>query len=138
MFFFMRKTAHGLRIRVWSSGVCSSDLYFADWPDAPVRKALGLVVATDGPLEPRVDAGFMGGATLIYTFARHAADPAGTAAKLTLIPYHLWANRGVGEMTTWLLTDDYAVGDVGPAGGLIFYRNPHVARDGWRYLEAMP
>src|SRR3546814_13809929 len=41
-------------------------------------------------------------------------------------------------MTTWLLTDDYAVGDVGPAGGLIFYRNPHVARDGWRYLEAMP
>src|SRR3546814_8785035 len=80
----------------------------------------------------------MGGATLIDTVARHAADPAGTAAKLTLIPYHLWANRGVGEMTTWLLTDDYAVGDVGPAGGLIFYRNPHVARDGWRYLEAMP
>src|SRR3546814_2884249 len=37
---------------------------------------------------------------------------------------------------SWLLTDDYAVGDVGTAGGLIFYRNPHVARDGWRYLEA--
>ena len=29
-------------------------------------------------------------------------------------------------------------GDVGPAGGLIFYVNPNYAADGWRYLEAAP
>ncbi len=31
-----------------------------------------------------------------------------------------------------------AVGDVGPAGGLIFYVNPTHATDGWRFLEAAP
>jgi hypothetical protein len=30
------------------------------------------------------------------------------------------------------------VGDVGPAGGLIFYENPKYSADGWRYLEAAP
>ena len=41
-------------------------------------------------------------------------------------------------MAVWLPTRDYAVGDVGPAGGLIFYVNPTHAADGWRYLEAAP
>lgn len=57
---------------------------------------------------------------------------------MRFVPYYLWANRGVGEMTVWLLTAGYAVGDVGPAGGLIFYENPTHATDGWRYLEAAP
>lgn len=113
-------------------------VYCAEWPDAPGHRALNLVVGPDALLTPRFDKGFLGGAMLIDTVARDAADPAGKSAKLTLIPYHLWANRGVGEMTTWLLAEDYAVGDVGPAGGLIFYSNPEAARDGWRYLEAMP
>ena len=39
-------------------------------------------------------------------------------------------------MTVWLPTRAYAVGDIGPAGGLIFYDNPNHASDGWRYLEA--
>ena len=43
-----------------------------------------------------------------------------------------------GEMTVWLPTRDYAPGDIGPAGGLIFYVNPNYAADGWRYLEAAP
>ncbi|WP_320128426.1 chitobiase/beta-hexosaminidase C-terminal domain-containing protein [uncultured Sphaerochaeta sp.] len=30
----------------------------------------------------------------------------------------------------------YAVGETGPAGGLIFYVNPNAAKDGWTYLEA--
>jgi hypothetical protein len=55
-----------------------------------------------------------------------------------LIPYHLWANRGTGQMTVWLSTRDYAPGDIGPAGGFVFYVNPDYARDGWRYLEAAP
>ncbi len=32
----------------------------------------------------------------------------------------------------------YALRDIGPAGGLIFYDNPTWATDGWRYLEAAP
>ncbi len=113
-------------------------VYCAEWPDVPGQKALDLVVAPDAGLAARFDSGLLGGATVIDTVARHATDPSGKATKLTLIPYHLWANRGVGEMTTWLLTDDYAVGDIGPAGGFIFFRNPNAAQDGWRYLEAMP
>ena len=35
-------------------------------------------------------------------------------------------------------TAGYAVGDVGPAGGFVFYENPNFAADGWRYLEAAP
>jgi hypothetical protein len=38
----------------------------------------------------------------------------------------------------WLPTRTYQPGDVGPAGGLIFYENPNWANDGWRYLEAAP
>ncbi|WP_320129229.1 chitobiase/beta-hexosaminidase C-terminal domain-containing protein [uncultured Sphaerochaeta sp.] len=30
----------------------------------------------------------------------------------------------------------YAIGDTGPAGGIIFYVNPNAATDGWTYLEA--
>ncbi|HWK35494.1 beta-L-arabinofuranosidase domain-containing protein [Sphingomonas sp.] len=113
-------------------------VYCAEWPDAPGRTALDLVVAPDAPLTPKLDKRLFGGAVVIDTVARHAGDPAAKTAPLKLIPYHLWANRGVGEMTTWLLTDDYQVGDIGPAGGWIFYRNPDAARDGWRYLEAAP
>ena len=36
------------------------------------------------------------------------------------------------------MTRDYAVGDVGPDGGYIFYVNPNYQTDGWRYLEAAP
>jgi hypothetical protein len=41
-------------------------------------------------------------------------------------------------MSVWLATRDLQPGDVGPAGGLIFYVNPEFARDGWCYLEAAP
>jgi hypothetical protein len=57
---------------------------------------------------------------------------------VTLIPYYLWANRGAGEMSVWLSAAGYAIGDVGPAGGFIFYENPNYTADGWRYLEAAP
>src|SRR5207237_5084486 len=60
------------------------------------------------------------------------------ARPVRLVPYHLWANRGAGQMTVWLATREYAPGDVGPSGGLVFYVNPNYAADGWRYLEAAP
>jgi uncharacterized protein len=33
---------------------------------------------------------------------------------------------------------EHALGDIGPAGGFIFYVNPNYGADGWRYLEAAP
>jgi hypothetical protein len=41
-------------------------------------------------------------------------------------------------MTVWMSTAGYVVGDVGPAGGFVFYENPNFAADGWRFLEAAP
>ncbi len=35
-------------------------------------------------------------------------------------------------------TQPYNIGDVGPAGGYIFYINPNASTDGWRYLESAP
>jgi DUF1680 family protein len=66
------------------------------------------------------------------------SNPEAGSRQITLIPYYAWANRGPAEMTLWIPTRDYVVGDTGPAGGVIFYVNPGFAADGWRYLEAAP
>lgn len=46
------------------------------------------------------------------------------------------ANSGVAGVTYTLKTV-YAVGDAGPAGGVVFYDKGSYS-DGWRYLEAAP
>src|SRR6185436_5876073 len=78
------------------------------------------------------------GATVIRASAREITKPSAPFRPITLVPYALWANRGPGEMSVWLSTREYAPGDVGPAGGLIFHVNPNAAADGWRYFEAAP
>jgi len=75
---------------------------------------------------------------VIHGKAKNISNPLSELKPVKLIPYYLWANRGAGEMSVWLPTAEYALGDVGPAGGLIFYVNPNYAKDGWRYLEAAP
>ena len=40
-------------------------------------------------------------------------------------------------MCVSLYADEYAIGDEGPAGGIIFYDKGEFS-DGWRYLEAAP
>jgi len=40
-------------------------------------------------------------------------------------------------MSVWLSTREYVLGDAGPAGVLIVYKNPNHG-DPWRYLEAAP
>src|SRR6202020_1762622 len=77
-------------------------------------------------------------AAVIATQARRISNPSAELKPVRLIPYYLWANRGPGEMSVWLSRAEYAIGDTGPAGGLIFYENPNYVADGWRYLEAAP
>ena len=113
-------------------------VYCCEWPDVPGGKALGRLFDAKAEMTASWDKELFGGATVIRTQSRDISNPSAAAAPVTLIPYHLWANRGPGEMTVWLPVEEYNPGDVGPAGGWIFYRNPNYARDGWRYLEAAP
>src|SRR5262249_57626182 len=78
-----------------------------------------------------------GGVTVVRAQGARVGNPA-VQKHVTLIPYYLWANRGVGEMTVWVSGSPFAIGDVGPAGGFVFYENPNYAADGWRFLEAAP
>jgi hypothetical protein len=113
-------------------------VYCAEWPDAEGGRVLDLLFDAAQPLEAAVDGTLFGGATVIRAEARSITDPSSPARPVTLIPYYLWANRGPGEMSVWLSAAEYAPGDVGPAGGFIFYDNPNRAADGWRHLEAAP
>jgi DUF1680 family protein len=125
-------------------------VYCAEWPDCEGGNALDLLVdanaeftASSSSPERSEPVPALAGAAFpsvvaIETSARSVRAPAAPAKPLRLIPYYLWANRGAGEMTVWLSTREYVPGDVGPAGGLIFYVNPNSAADGWRYLEAAP
>jgi DUF1680 family protein len=113
-------------------------VYCAEWPDTEDRRALSLMLDGRADLKAERDPARFGGTMVIRAAARSLAAPESAVKPVTLIPYHLWANRGAGEMSVWLSTREHAVGDTGPAGGLIFYVNPNVATDGWRYLEAAP
>ncbi len=113
-------------------------VFCAEWPETRDGRALDLLVDANATMTAAVEPSLFGGVTVIRTEARRMTHPSDPPAPLTLIPYYLWANRGPGEMTVWLPKDEYAPGDIGPAGGYIFYVNPNHAADGWRYLEAAP
>jgi hypothetical protein len=98
---------------------------------------LDLAIDARAEMSPAHDANFFGGATVIRGTGASLVHPA-AARSITLIPYHLWANRQPAEMNVWMPTSGFVIGDVGPAGGFIFYENPNYVRDGWRYLEAAP
>jgi DUF1680 family protein len=112
-------------------------VYCSEWPDADGGRPLTLLFDPASDLKASVDAGWSG-VTVINAQARDITNPSGQPKPVALVPYYLWANRGAGEMTVWLSTAGYSIGDVGPAGGFIFYENPNHNRDGWRYLEAAP
>ena len=77
-------------------------VYCAEWPDCAGGHVLELLVdpeAHDAGSRPR-------------TVRRRHGDqhgspqphqPGAPAEPIRLIPYYLWANRGAGEMTVWLL-----------------------------------
>ena len=113
-------------------------VYCVESHDAGGGNALTLLADTTRALEPGIDTALFDGSAVLRTDARDVANPSSPARGVTLRPYHLWANRAPSEMTAWLSTRGYKVGDVGPAGGFIFYVNPSSSKDGWRYLEAAP
>jgi DUF1680 family protein len=112
-------------------------VYCSEWPEADGGRVLTLLFDSASTLKPSVDADRKG-VTVIHAEARSITNPSSQRKPVTLVPYYLWANRGAGEMTVWLSTAGYSIGDVGPAGGFIFHENPNHAADGWRYLEAAP
>lgn len=75
-------------------------------------------------------------------------DYTGTSATITGLTndqnYYVWvrAKNGPTAMSYYSSGDHgtpvYAVGDTGPAGGLIFYVNPNYPTETWHYLEAAP
>ncbi|MBI4499736.1 MAG: glycoside hydrolase family 127 protein [Gemmatimonadetes bacterium] len=113
-------------------------VFCAEWPDVEAGRALDLLVDEGAGLAASFDREFYGGVAVVNARARGIRTPTAAPKPVRLIPYYLWANRGIGEMSVWLSRQGYAVGDIGPAGGLIFYENPDAVADGWRYLEAAP
>ncbi len=113
-------------------------LYCAESHDVQGGQPLTLLVDPNRELKSDVDPAFFNGCTVLRGEIRDVANAPSSAHAVTLLPYHLWANRAPAEMTVWLSTRDYHVGDTGPAGGVIFYVNPSSGSDGWRYLEAAP
>jgi DUF1680 family protein len=113
-------------------------VYCAEWPDAEGTSVLDSLYDAKAGLRASRAEDLFGGVPVIEAQSRKITYPSAAPKSVRLIPYHLWSNRGAGEMSVWLSTREYAVGDTGPSGGLIFYDNPHYKADGWRYLEAAP
>ena len=80
-------------------------VYCAEWPDNDGH-AHNFVLDDAARLvaEPRSD--LLGGITAITATATgyrmQNGKPVAARARLTLVPYYAWANRGPGEMTVWL------------------------------------
>ena len=113
-------------------------VYCAEAPDLDGDNAMELLIDPAKGLTPVERTDLPGGVTGIRVDARSVAQPGSHAGRAVLLPYFLWANRGAETMSVWLSARAFAPGDVGPAGGLIFFVNPNAAADGWRYLEAAP
>ena len=117
---------------------CGPIVYCCEWPEVEGGRVLDLLFDDNIGMRTRLDADLLGGHPVIDTEARSLTDSSAPAMPVTLVPYHLWANRGAGEMSVWLSRRELAPGDTGPAGGFICYVNPNYVNDGWTYLEAAP
>jgi DUF1680 family protein len=82
-------------------------VYVAEWPDNPGGKVRNLLLRDDVQLTSEFRADLLGGVQVITgTSVALAYDEKGAVMKkeqpFTAIPYYSWANRGRGEMITWL------------------------------------
>ena len=82
-------------------------LYCAEWPDNANGEILNLIADT-ARFFHAAPSGILGGIVTLKGQARRARQTLNGEvvisgpAPLTLIPYHLWNNRGPGEMAVWL------------------------------------
>ncbi len=83
-------------------------IFCAEWPDNAESKVLNLMLEEEPEYTSGFDAGLLNGAEVITANGRRFftdADgtvTAGDPVTVTMIPYHLWNNRGRGEMRVWL------------------------------------
>src|SRR4029077_7934858 len=76
-------------------------VYCAEWPDAAGGHALDLLVRRDAPLAAVAGPPALGGPIALETEASRVTRPQDPPARVRLVPYALWANRGAGEMSVW-------------------------------------
>lgn len=82
-------------------------MYCAEWADNK-GEILNLVFDSTSPLSTEFDKSALNGMQVIKTVGRKVSRDEdgelvmGESQPVTLIPYHLWNNRGPGQMTVWL------------------------------------
>ncbi len=72
-------------------------VFCAEWPDNEDGRILDLRFDRDPPFTTQFESDLLDGTQIIKT---KTSDP--HPEEVTLIPYHLWNNRGSGEMMVWL------------------------------------
>lgn len=83
-------------------------MFCAEWPDNPDGKVLDVLIAAKPAFTSEFKQELLNGTELIQTTGyRSVKAPDGNVTPgepfaLTLIPYHLWNNRGKGEMRVWI------------------------------------
>lgn len=86
-------------------------MYCAEWPDQPDGNVLNLILDREVPLTASFNADLLNGVAVIKGKARPVKRnlrgklEIGPRQDLMLIPYHVWANRGPGQMMVWLPLD---------------------------------
>ena len=83
-------------------------IFCAEWPDNPEGRVLDLVLDEQPDLKSEFRQDLLNGTEVVKTNARQAVRNSdgtitlGDYEEITLIPYHLWNNRGPGEMRVWI------------------------------------
>ena len=73
-------------------------VFCAEWPDNEEGRILDLRYDKKSPFTTQFEPDLLDGTQIIKT---KTSDPV-LPREVTLIPYHLWNNRGSGEMRVWL------------------------------------
>jgi DUF1680 family protein len=79
-------------------------VYCAEWVDNGGR-VLDLVLPDDADLHPKFEADLLGGVVVVRGQAVRLDDGEIAPHEILAVPYHVWANRGEGEMTVWIPRD---------------------------------
>lgn len=83
-------------------------MFCAEWPDIQEGKVLDVLIAENPVFTTEYNEDVLSGTELIKTAGYRAVTASdgtvstGEPVELTLIPYHLWNNRGKGEMRVWI------------------------------------